>query len=95
MKIDRNLQYNEYTVLKALEDLEPEKAVQVFDEHPDLDQETISRLMDAHFMNRVIEKDTKEPLKLNDKTVMAILRNRVNFLEIEHKKKIKNKNGST
>lgn len=87
MKIDRNLQYDEFTVVAALDQTNQKLAQRLFDENPDLDQSTVSRLLDAQFMKRIVNKDSKEPLQLSKHTTMALLRHKLNAIIAEHSSK--------
>ncbi len=92
MKSDRNLQYEEFTIVAALDQTDQTLARRLFDENPELDQKTVSRLLDAQFMKRVVNKNSKKPLQLSPSTTMALIRNKINAIIEEHKEN--NQNGN-
>jgi len=66
----KNRAYNNTTAVKALEQVDEELAVKALSD-PNLDGEELSEILTTSLMGHIVNKDTKEPMKLSNK-VMAI-----------------------
>lgn len=69
--------YNNFTALKALEEIDEEKAVQVISV-PDLDGQELSDILECGLLGKIVNKVSGQPLKLSNKVMMAGLRNKLN-----------------
>jgi len=69
--------YNNATMLKALEDVDKEKAIEVIS-NPNLDGKELSELLECSMMGKIVNKHTNEPMKFSNDVVMAGLRNKLN-----------------
>ena len=79
--------YDNYTMLKALDDVDKDKAVQVIS-NPNLDGKELSELLECSMLGKIVDKNSGEPLKLSKEVMMAGLRNKMNQVirdaETEH-----------
>lgn len=69
--------YNNATMLKALEEVDKEKAIQVISD-PNLDPKELSELIECSLMGKIVNKSTGKPMKFSNELVMAGIRNRIN-----------------
>jgi len=69
--------YDNFTMLKALDEVDKEKAIQVISE-PNLDGKELSELLETSMLGRVVNKNTGKPLELSKEVLMAGLRNKLN-----------------
>jgi hypothetical protein len=65
--------YNNTTLLKALEGVDENKAIELVSD-PDLDRKELSEIIQCSMMGHIVHKDTGEPMKLSNAVVMAGLR---------------------
>lgn len=73
----KNKNYNNFTLVKALEEVSEDLAVELVST-PDLDPKELTNIIGTSIMGNVINKETKEPLKLSNKVLGAAIINRVN-----------------
>ncbi len=69
--------YNNATMLKALEDVDKEKAIEAIS-NPNLDGRELSELLECSLLGKIVNKDSKEPMKFSNELMMAGIRNRLN-----------------
>ncbi len=69
--------YDNATILKALEEVDEAKAVELIST-PNLDGDELSELLECSMLGLIKNKDTGEPMKFSNKVVMAGLRNKLN-----------------
>ena len=69
--------YDKFTILKALELTDEDLAIKVMSD-PDLDSKEINMVLTASLLGSVVDKKTKEPLKLSNKVMMAGFNNLLN-----------------
>lgn len=62
--------YDMLTMVKALEQTDEELAIKVMSD-PELDRKDLDKVLTASLMGHVINKKTKEPLKLSTKVMQA------------------------
>jgi 5S rRNA maturation endonuclease (ribonuclease M5) len=79
-----NRAYNNTTAMKALEQVDEELAVKVLSD-PDLDGKELSEILTTSLMGHIVNRDTKEPMKLSNKVMAAGILNRIKQLEKEYK----------
>lgn len=72
--------YNNTTMMKALEHVDEDKAIEAISS-PNLDSEELCEVLETSIMGKIVNKDTGKPMKLSDKIVMAGLLNRINQIE--------------
>lgn len=75
----KNRAYNNTTALKALEQVDEELAVKAISD-PQLDGEELSEILTTSLMGYIVNKDTKEPMKLSNKVMAAGILNRMQQL---------------
>jgi len=69
-------------LVKAVEEVDLSKAVELVSS-PDLDKDELCRLLQDSIMGNLVDKETKEPLKLSNKVVMAGIVNVLKKIERE------------
>lgn len=69
--------YNKLTIIKALELADEDLAIKVMSD-PNLDSKELNIVLTASLLGRVVNKKTKEPLKLSNKVMMAGFNNLLN-----------------
>lgn len=77
MNEKQNRMYNNATMLKALEELDKDKAIQVISE-PNLDGKELSELLECSMLGKIVNKDTGKPMKFSKEVMIAGLRNKLN-----------------
>ncbi len=77
MNEKQNRMYNNAIMLKALEDVDKDKAIQVISE-PNLDGKELSELLECSLLGKIVNKNTGTPMKFRNEVVMAGLRNKLN-----------------
>lgn len=77
MNEKQNRMYNNATMLKALEELDKDKAIQVISE-PNLDGKELSELLECSMFGKIVNKHTNEPMKFSNDVLMAGFRNKLN-----------------
>ena len=77
MNEKQNRMYNNATMLKALEEVDKDKAIQLISE-PNLDGRELSELLECIMMGKIVNKDTGKPMKFSDEVVMAGFINKLN-----------------
>ena len=68
--------YANFTMIRALEELDLEKAIAVVSD-PDLNGEELADIMEASMMGHIVNKETGEPSKLNIRVMQAAMINKV------------------
>ncbi len=66
--------YFNLTALKALEEIDKDKAIQAISD-PDLDRKELAEVIEGSMMGKIVFKKDNTPLKLSNEVVMAGLRN--------------------
>ena len=69
--------YDNATMLKALEEVDKDKAIQVISE-PNLDGKELSELLECSMLGKIVNKDTGKPMQFSNEVMMAGLRNKLN-----------------
>ena len=69
--------YDKLTMVKALELTDEDLAIKVMSD-PNLDSKELNIILTASLLGRVVNKKTKEPLKLSNKVMMAGFNNLLN-----------------
>lgn len=77
MSTKRQKTYNDFTMLKALEEVDKASAVQVISD-PLLDGSELSSLLETSLLGTIVNKESGEPLRLSNEVVMAGFRNKLN-----------------
>ena len=72
-----NRMYNNATMLKALEDVDKDKAIEAIS-NPNLDGKELSELIECSMLGKIVNKHTNEPMKFSNDVLMAGLRNKLN-----------------
>jgi len=75
----KNRAYNNTTAVKALEQVDEELAVKALSD-PSLDGEELSEILTTSLVGRIVNKNTKEPMKLSNKVMAAGILNRMQQL---------------
>lgn len=75
-----------FTLVKALEEVDKEKAVELISS-PGLDRKQLAGVLEDSIMGKVLNKKTGEPVKLTNEVVMKGLLNLINQIDIELKHK--------
>ena len=75
----KNRAYNNTTAVKALEQVDEELAVKILSD-PNLDGAELSEILTTSLMGHIVNKDTKEPMKLSNKVMAAGILNRMQQL---------------
>jgi len=78
--------YNNTTAMKALEDVNEDLAIKVISD-PNLDGEELSEILEASMMGKIVNKNSKQPMKLSNKVLMAGLLNKFQQFERDNIKK--------
>jgi hypothetical protein len=69
--------YNNLTMLKALEEVDIDKAIEALS-NPNLDPSELTEIIEGSMMGKIVFKESQEPLKLDNRIIMAGIRNRFN-----------------
>ncbi len=69
--------YDNATMLKALEEVDKDKAIQVISE-PNLDGKELSELLECSMLGKIVNQDTGNPMQFSKEVMMAGLRNKFN-----------------
>lgn len=77
MNEKQNRMYNNAIMLKALEEVDKEKAIEVIS-NPNLDGKELSELLECSLMDKIVNKHTNEPMKFSNDVLMTGLRNKLN-----------------
>jgi hypothetical protein len=77
MNEKQNRMYNNATMLKALEEVDKDKAIEAIS-NPDLDGEELSELLECSMLGKIVNKHTNESIKFSNDVLMAGLRNKLN-----------------
>ena len=77
MNEKQNRMYNNATMLKALEEVDKDKAIEAIS-NPNLDGKELSELLECSMLGKIVNKHTNEPMKFSNDVLMAGLRNRLN-----------------
>jgi hypothetical protein len=80
--------YDIATMLKALNDVDEEKAILLMS-NPHMDNEELTALVDCFLRGLLIDKESNEPLKISNKVTMAGIRNKMNRIFEQSFKEIK------
>lgn len=75
----KNRAYNNTTAVKALEQVDEELAAKALSD-PNLDGEELSEILTTSLMGHIVNKDTKEPMKLSNKVMAVGILNRMQQL---------------
>ncbi len=77
MIMSKERTFNNLVILKALEDVDKDKAIEVISE-PNLDGTELSELLECSLMGMIVNKESGKPLQLSNEVLMAGLRNKLN-----------------
>jgi hypothetical protein len=77
MSDKRKRVYDNATMLKALEEVDKEKAIQAISD-PNLDGKELSELLECSLLGKIVYKRTGKPMKFSNEVIMAGLRNKLN-----------------
>jgi len=77
MNEKQNRMYNNATMLKALEEVDKDKAIEAIS-NPNLDGKELSELIECSMLGKIVNKHTNEPMKFSNDVLMAGLRNKLN-----------------
>lgn len=77
MNEKQNRMYNNATMLKALEEVDKNKAIEAIS-NPNLDGKELSELLECSMLGKIVNKHTNEPMKFSNDVLMAGLRNKLN-----------------
>ena len=77
MNEKQNRMYNNATMLKALEEVDKDKAIEAIS-NPNLDGKELSELLECSMLGKIVNKHTNEPMKFSNDVLMAGLRNKLN-----------------
>lgn len=77
MNEKQNRMYNNATMLKALEEVDKDKAIEAIS-NPNLDGKELSELIECSMLGKIVNKHTNEPMKFSNDVIMAGLRNKLN-----------------
>lgn len=77
MNEKQNRMYNNATMLKALEEVDKDKAIEAIS-NPNLDGKELSELIECSMLVKIVNKHTNEPMKFSNDVLMAGLRNKLN-----------------
>jgi len=77
MNEKQNRMYNNATMLKALEEVDKDKAIEAIS-NPNLDSKELSELIECSMLGKIVNKHTNEPMKFSNDVLMAGLRNKLN-----------------
>lgn len=77
MNEKQNRMYNNATMLKALEEVDKDKAIEAIS-NPNLDGKELSELIECSMLGKIVNKHTNEPMKFSNEVLMAGLRNKLN-----------------
>jgi hypothetical protein len=77
MNEKQNRMYNNATMLKALEEVDKDKAIEAIS-NPNLDGKELSELLECSMLGKIVNKHTNEPMKFGNDVMMAGLRNKLN-----------------
>lgn len=77
MNEKQNRMYNNATMLKALEEVDKDKAIEAIS-NPNLDGKELSELLECSLLGKIVNKHTNEPMKFSNEVMMAVLRNKLN-----------------
>ena len=77
-----NKMFDSFTLVKALDDVDQDKAVELVST-PNLDPKELSSVIECSLLGKVVNKESKEPLKLSNKVMAAAILNRLNQIEID------------
>jgi hypothetical protein len=77
MNEKQNRMYNNATMLKALEQVDKDKAIEAIS-NPNLDGKELSELIECSMLGKIVNKHTNEPMKFSNDVLMAGLRNKLN-----------------
>jgi hypothetical protein len=72
--------YDNFTALKALEEIDKEKAIQVISD-PLLDGQELSEIIECSLLGKIVDRTSGDPIKLDNTTMMAAIRNRFKQLQ--------------
>jgi hypothetical protein len=75
----KNRAYNNTTAVKALEQIDEELAIKALSD-PNLDGTELSEILTTSLMGHIVNKETKEPMKLSNKVMAAGILNRMQQL---------------
>ena len=77
MNEKQNRMYNNATMLKALEEVAKDKAIEAISD-PNLDGKELSELLECSLLGKIVNKNTEEPMKFSNEVMMAGFRNKLN-----------------
>ena len=77
MKEKQNRMYNNATMLKALEEVDKDKAIEAIS-NPNLDGKELSELLECSMLGKIVNKHTNEPIKFSNDVLIAGFRNKLN-----------------
>jgi hypothetical protein len=69
--------YDNATMLKALDEVDREKAIEVIST-PNLDGKELSELLECSMLGKIVNKHTNEPMQFSKEVMMAGFRNKLN-----------------
>lgn len=77
MNEKQNRMYNNATMLKALEEVDKDKAIEAISD-TNLDGKELSELIECIMLGKIVNKHTNESMKFSNDVLMAGLRNKLN-----------------
>lgn len=84
--INKQRMYDNATMIKALQDVDEDKAIEALS-NINLDSEELVEFLDCVFMNRIVNKKTGEPIQFSSRVKMAAVRNRIEQIDREERRK--------
>lgn len=84
--IDKQRMYDNATMIKALQDVDEDKTIEALS-NVNLDSEELVEFLDCVFMNRIVNRETGEPIQFSSKVKMAAVRTRLEQIDKEEKRK--------
>jgi len=77
MKTKRERIYNNFTMLKALDEVDNNLAIQVISD-PNLDGKELSELLECSILGSIRYKESGKPMQLSNEVIISGLRNKLN-----------------
>lgn len=74
--------YNNATMLKALEEVDKDKAIHAIS-NPNLDGQELSELLECIMLGKLVYKDTGKPIQFSNELIIAGLINKLNQISKE------------
>lgn len=71
--------FNNTVLIKAVEEIDENAAIEMMSD-PNLDEQELTEVLNAHFCKTIKYKDTEESLQLSNKVIMAGIRNKLKMI---------------